>query len=73
MSIVLSVCGANFSLMMSNGRKIRLNDMKIVDEYYSKIKHINSKVILGFTGDPIPTMNAIKEFGNYNVELLTLE
>lgn len=69
----ICVCGVNFSLMMSDGRKIRLNDMKIVDEHCSKIKRINSKVILGFTGDPIPTMNAIKELENYNVELLTLE
>lgn len=73
MSIVLSVCGVNFSLMMSDGRKLRLNDMKIVDEHYPKIKCINSKVIIGFTGDPIPTMNAIKDLSNYNVELLTLE
>lgn len=73
MSIVLSVCGVNFSLMMSDGRKIRLNDMKVIDEYYPKIKRINSKVILGFTDDPIPTMNAMKELDNYNIELLTLE
>lgn len=73
MSIVLSVCGTNFSLMMSDGRKISLKDMAIVDEYCPKIKRINSKVMIGFTGDPIPTMNAIKELNNYNVDLLTLE
>lgn len=73
MSIVLSVCGTNFSLMMSDGRKIRLNDMKVVDENFPKIQRINSRVILGFTGDPEPTLNAINELSSYNVELLTLE
>ncbi len=73
MSIVLSVCGTNFSLMMSDGRMMRLNDMSIVYERAPKIKRVNSKVIIGFTGDPIPMIKAIDELDSYKVELLTLE
>lgn len=73
MSIVLSVCGTNFSLMMSDGRMIRLNDLNIADENFSKIRKVNENVIVGFTGDPIPMINALEELKSYKVEFLTLE
>ena len=79
MSIVLSVCGVNFSLMMSDGRMVKINDMTsndltIVDENCKKIRRINRNVMIGFTGDPIPMINTLNELSTYtNLESLTLE
>ena len=79
MSIVISVCGVNFSLMMSDGRLVKINDMNsknltVVNEEFKKISRINRNVMIGFTGDPVPTINALNELNTYaNLESLSLE
>lgn len=75
MSIVLSVCGYNFSLMMCDGRMIKIDSgsLEIVTENFKKIERVNSRVCIGFTGDPIASMCALNELNYYEKDNLTLE
>lgn len=76
MSIVLSVCAENFSLMMSDSRMIRINnygETQIVSENFQKIKVINKNVCIGFTGDPFACIAALSELDCYQKDFLTLE
>lgn len=64
---------------MSDGRLVKINDMNsknltVVNEEFKKISRINRNVMIGFTGDPVPTINALNELNTYaNLESLSLE
>lgn len=73
MSFVLSVCGGNFSVMMSDGRVNKTGDNRVAGEEYQKVFQMNEKVCLGLVGDPVAVYYAFHELTTYNVEKITME
>lgn len=58
MSFAICVCGDHFSVIMTDGRMIRLADNSIKTETAMKAININKNVAIGVTGDPIPSRNS---------------
>ena len=73
MSFVLSVCGGNFAVMMSDGRVKKIGDNRVAGEEYQKVFQMNEKVCLGMVGDPVAVYYAFHELTTYNVEKITME
>ena len=73
MSFVICVCSMHFSVMMSDGRMIRLPDNAIVSENVSKVIKINNNVAMACTGDPIPIQVALNNLKEYNVNNMSME
>lgn len=75
MSVVINVCGDNFSMMISDGRVIQFDengDTRIVLENYKKFKKVKDDVIVGFAGDPEPTLKAFDVLSKYDMDELSL-
>ena len=75
MSVVINVCGDYFSIMISDGRVIQFNengDTRIIQENYKKFRKVKDDVIVGFAGDPEPTLKAFDALSNYNMDELSL-
>lgn len=47
--------------------------MEIVNENFPKIARVNNNVCIGFSGDPLASLNALNVLQNYDVNSLTLE
>ena len=73
MSFVICICGTNFSVMMSDGRMVKIPENTVVREDFPKVIKINNNVALAYTGDPVPTRIAIDKLSNYDIENLSLE
>lgn len=73
MSFLLSVCGYNFSLNMSDGRMKNLATNSIEDENFQKVHKVNNNVCIGFTGDPIGAGLMLDELRFYDLSKMTLE
>lgn len=73
MSIVLCVCGSNFSITMGDGRLVRLEDNKPIHEKIQKVYKMNDGVSLGFVGDPIVAETALEKLQQYNLKKLSPE
>lgn len=73
MSFVLSVCGSDFSVMMSDGRVQKYALNQEVHEDYPKVFQISEKVCLGVQGDPVASYYILKELQQYEVSKITLE
>lgn len=77
MSVVISICGYEFSIMMSDGRVIAFNDdehkYEIENEHYPKIKRFSDKILIGYTGDPVPTTTILNELNYLGKKNMTLE
>lgn len=62
MSVVVNVCGSNFTLMVSDNRLVRYdenNNIQIVSEEFKKIFRINENVLVGITGDAVQCQNVL--------------
>ena len=76
MSVVVNVCGSNFSIMVSDNRLVRYDafgNMEIVSEDYRKIHRVNENILIGFTGDAVQCQNVYDEIIKRNTQQLTLE
>lgn len=73
MSFVICICDVNFSIMMSDGRMVRLPNNVVVDENVPKVLKINNNVGMAYTGDPIPTQVALNKLKEHNVNDMSME
>lgn len=73
MSFVLSVCGGNFTVMMSDGRVSKAGDRRVAGEDYQKVFRLNEKVCLGMTGDPVAIYYTLNELQDCSLETMTME
>lgn len=75
MSVVVNVCGSNFSLMVSDNRLVKYdenNDIQIVSEDFKKIFRINENVLVGITGDAVQCQNVMITLQKSNPSKLNL-
>lgn len=75
MSFVLCICNPTYSIMVGDSRMIAFNkdgEFETVEEDVQKVQKINENILVGYTGDPIPILTAIKELDTYDRKTLTL-
>lgn len=75
MSVVVNVCGSNFSLMVSDNRLVKYdenNNIQIVSEDFKKIFRINENVLVGITGDAVQCQNVMITLQKSNPSKLNL-
>lgn len=75
MSFVLCICNSTYSIMVGDSRMVVINEngeCEPVEENIHKVQQINENVSIGYTGDPIPVLIAIKELDSYDRKNLTL-
>ena len=75
MSVVVNVCGPNFSLMVSDNRLVKYdenNNIQIVSEDFKKIFRINENVLVGITGDAVQCQNVMITLQKSNPSKLNL-
>lgn len=73
MSFVLSVCGKEYAVMMSDGRVPKYVVNQEAHEDYPKVFQISDKVCVGVTGDPVASFYILKDLQEFDVSKLTLE
>lgn len=73
MSFAICVCGLNFSVMMSDGRLVKIPNNTVVREDVPKVIKFNRNVSMAYTGDPIPTQIAIGKLEEYDIINLSME
>jgi len=76
MSVVVNVCGSNFTMMVSDNRLVKIDmagNIEPVSDHFKKIFRINENILIGFVGDALQCQNTMHEIYKYNLRELTLD
>lgn len=77
MSLVICVCNVDYSVMVGDGRMIEFDtngkQIRVVNENTQKVFKVNDFVSVGYAGDPIPAVFALKTLENFDKNMISLE